>query len=56
MGSIRFRLTAAPGQEPPLGFLLQTGRSTWADLQTGHSLGVNDFRDLNFGYAAFVVE
>jgi hypothetical protein len=34
--------TSVPGQQPTLGIFLQTGHSTWAVLQTGHSIGATD--------------
>jgi hypothetical protein len=40
------------GHQPPLRFLLQTGRSTWAVLQSRRSISANDFVELNFGCAA----
>ena len=40
------------GHQRPLGFLLQTGRSSWAVLLSRHSIGATDFSRLNFGHAA----
>lgn len=40
------------GHQETLGFLLQTGRSIWAVLHSGHSIGATDFVGLNVGYAA----
>lgn len=37
------RTMAEFGQEEPVGLLLQTGRSTCAVLQTGHSIGAPTF-------------
>ena len=43
---------AGPGHQPPLRILPHCGRSTWAVLHNGHSIGATDFSRLNFGNAA----